>query len=142
MKPRLLILETVVDVVIRTAAVFAAYLLFSGHNAPGGGFIAGLVAGICILLRYLAHGSESSDMWLARSDQLLGTGLLFAVLVGVAGWGWGTTFLDATYAVMDLPWFGDVKAPSALVFDFGVSLVVIGLTAALVTAVGDERDHP
>ncbi len=136
----LLILDTVLDVVIRTALVFALFLLFSGHNAPGGGFIAGLVAGTCLVLQFVASGSDSVTARLPmRAEQFLGAGLLFAVLVGAAGWLWGSGFLESGYYQVDLPLLGLVKASSALVFDIGVFLVVVGLTAALISAVGDDE---
>lgn len=140
MTRRLLILDTVLDVVLRTAVVFALFLLFSGHNAPGGGFIAGLVVGICLVLQFIASGSESMTTRLPlRPDQFLGIGLLMAVLVGVAGLSWGSSFLESDYFQMEVPLLGAVKASSALVFDIGVFLVVVGLTAALITAVGDDE---
>lgn len=141
MTPRLLILDTVVEVVIRTALVFSWFLLFSGHNAPGGGFIAGLVAGICLVLRYVAAGrGEMNALVKVRPDLLLGIGMALALLAGAAGWLWGTGFLDSAVYQIELPWFGVVKAPSALVFDIGVFAVVVGLTAALVGALGDNEE--
>ncbi len=139
MRSRLLILETVVDVVVRTAIVFALFLLFSGHNAPGGGFIGGLVGGSCLILIYLAEG-EAGVTRLARlrPDHYLGVGLMAASLVGMAGWVWGSTFLESNLFSVELPVLGLVKAPSALVFDIGVFSVVIGLAAALISSVGDE----
>jgi len=136
---RLLILDVVVDGVVRTALVFAFFLLFSGHNAPGGGFIAGLVAGICLILLYVARGeAEMRSLIRVRPEQMLGVGLLLALFAGSAGWIWGGGFLESGILGFEIPVLGVVKAPSALVFDIGVFAVVVGLTAALVSSVGDE----
>ena len=141
MNRRLLILDVVTDVVVRTAIVFAVYLLLSGHNAPGGGFIAGLVVGSCLVVRYIARGGDDLDALVrVAPDRWLGTGLLVAVLVGVAGWIWGTAYFASGFVEFDVPVFGLVKAPSALLFDVGVFAVVVGLTIALVGALGDESE--
>jgi multicomponent Na+:H+ antiporter subunit A len=134
-------MEVLVDIVIRTAAAFSLYLLFSGHNAPGGGFIAGLVAGICVILMYVARGGEGMNQLVrVRPDQLLGVGLAVAVGVGGAGWLWGGSFLETAKFEVVLPLLGTVKTTSALVFDIGVFLVVLGLVAALIGALGDEGE--
>lgn len=139
---RLFILDVVLDVVVRTALVFSLFLLFSGHNAPGGGFIAGLVAGICLILRYIARGEEAMVALVrARPDQLLGFGLLLAVAAGAGGWIWGSGFLESTKFQIEVPLLGVVKTTSALVFDIGVYLVVLGLAAALVGALGDDEEQ-
>lgn len=141
MKDRSLIMEVLVDIVIRTAAVFSLYLLFSGHNAPGGGFIAGLVAGICVILMYVARGDHGmKELVRVSPDQLLGLGLAVAVGAGSAGWLWGTGFLETAKFEVDLPLLGTVKTTSALVFDIGVFLVVLGLVVALIGALGDESE--
>ena len=139
---RLFILDVVLDVVVRTALVFSLFLLFSGHNAPGGGFIAGLVAGICLILRYIARGEEAMVALVrARPDQLLGFGLLLAVAAGAGGWIWGLGFLESTKFQIEVPLLGVVKTTSALVFDIGVYSVVLGLAAALIAALGDDEEQ-
>lgn len=138
---RLLILDVVVDVVMRMSIMFALFLLFSGHNAPGGGFIGGLVAGISFILGYIARGEEEiAAIMRARPDELLGVGLVLAVLTGVAGWAWGSGFLDSVILAVEAPGLGTVKASSALVFDIGVFGIVVGLVASLIAVLGDEAD--
>lgn len=126
--------------VIRTALVFSLFLLFSGHNAPGGGFIAGLVAGICLILRYMSQGAASMLALIRlRPEQLLGAGMLVAILAGVGGFVWGGGFLASAEIEVVLPVLGTLKATSALIFDIGVYLVVIGLAASLVSTLGDDE---
>ncbi len=138
---RVFILDVVLDVVVRTALVFSLFLLFSGHNAPGGGFIAGLVAGICLILRYIARGEEAMVALVrGRPDQLLGVGLLLAVAAGAGGWIWGNGFLESAKFEVEVPVLAVVKTTSALLFDIGVYFVVLGLVAALVAALGDDPE--
>ncbi len=133
------ILDVVVDGVVRTALVFAVYLLFSGHNAPGGGFIGGLVVGISLVLVYLASGEEGTARVVrAAPPVLLGAGLGLAVLTGAGGWVWGSALLESHLWTLEVPLLGAVKIPSAMVFDIGVFAVVIGLAGALVAALGGE----
>lgn len=127
------ILDVLIDLIVRTALVFSAFLLFSGHNSPGGGFVAGLVFGISLLLLYIAGGSEKLQSLLPISPEtLLATGLFIALMTGVAGFAWGDAFLESTYVEIDLPVLGIMKLTSALAFDIGVFGIVVGLAATLI----------
>lgn len=138
---RSFILDTLVDVIVRTALVFSLFLLFSGHNSPGGGFVAGLVFGISIVLKYVAGGvREMEEILPASAETLLAVGLSLAVFTGVAGWAWGDAFLETTYVEAEVPMLGVVKATSALSFDIGVFAIVVGLVAALVVTFGAEDE--
>lgn len=135
------ILETLVYLIVRTALVFSLYLLFSGHNSPGGGFVAGLVVGISLMLEYIAGGNEQiREVLPVRGTTMLAFGLLLALLTGLAGFVWGDAFLETAYVEVELPLLGLVKATSALSFDIGVFAVVAGLVASLITAFGREED--
>jgi multicomponent Na+:H+ antiporter subunit A len=137
---RSFILDTLIDVIVRTALVFSLFLLFSGHNSPGGGFVAGLVFGISLILKYVAGGREQMEQILPVSaEALLGLGLGLSLLTGVAGWWWGTSFLASAYVEIELPLLGVLKASSTLPFDIGVFAVVIGLVAALVVTFGTQE---
>lgn len=137
-----LILDTVLDMVFRTALVFSTFLLFAGHNAPGGGFVAGLVTGVALVLRYVAGGADEVDR-VARAHEttLLGSGLLLAAGTGIAGWFTGGSFLHASKVEIDLPVLGALKATSALLFDLGVYLIVVGLTLSLLRSLGAAADE-
>lgn len=137
-----LILNTVLDMVFRTALVFAAFLLFAGHNAPGGGFVAGLVTGVALVLRYVAGGADEVDR-VARVHEttVLGSGLFLAAGTGIAGWFTGGSFLHASKVEIDLPLLGTLKATSALLFDLGVYLIVVGLTLSLLRSLGAAADQ-
>lgn len=137
------ILDVVANLVLRAGVVFALYLLFAGHNAPGGGFIAGLVAGACLVLDHIALRAEGQRGVLHRASPrpLLGVGLSIAVAVGLAGWAWGTGFFDQRIVILDLPVLGTLKVTSALAFDVGVFAVVVGLVAALLDSLGSAWDE-
>lgn len=139
---RSFVLDVLVDLVVRTALVFAVFLLFSGHNAPGGGFIAGLVAGISIVLRYVAGGHDAVRSFVPfRPEALLGVGLSIAILTGLGGWVWGDAFLESAKLEVDVPVLGTLKATSALPFDIGVFVIVVGVALAMISALGQEEDE-
>lgn len=137
---RSFILETLVDLIVRTALVFSIFLLFSGHNSPGGGFVAGLVFGISMVLKYTSGGTEGMrEILPVSAETLFGAGLFLAFGAGIAGWVWGGAFLESAHIEIDLPLLGHLEASSALPFDIGVFGVVVGLVAALVDAFGTEE---
>ena len=119
--------------------VFSLYLLFAGHNQPGGGFAGGLVAGVVVALAWSAGGTQTVWRILPiRSSALLGAGLTLASLTGFASLLAGGGFLESAYLEVTVPLFGDVKAVSALAFDAGVYLVVVAMSLGLVRALGEE----
>ena len=143
MRPRpSLIFDTVLDAVFRTALIFSLFLLFTGHNAPGGGFVGGLVAAAALVLRYVAGGAEELNRVVRMSAAgLLGTGLLVAALTGMAGWVWGDAFLGSAKLEVEIPVIGVVKTTAALPFDIGVYLVVVGLGLAILRSLGAQADR-
>jgi multicomponent Na+:H+ antiporter subunit A len=139
---RSVVLETVVRLVFHTVLVFSLYLLFAGHNQPGGGFVGGLVAGLGFVLRYLA-GGRGALREAARLDASLplGLGIVLAAGTGVAALAFGGEFLESAYQVVHLPLLGEVKATSPLLFDIGVYLVVVGLVLVLLRTLGAEAER-
>ncbi len=134
-----LILETCVHTLFHTALLFSVFLLFAGHNAPGGGFVGGLVAGAAFVLRYVEGGAkEVVDAAPVPGSVLMGIGLTVAVATGAAAWLGGGEFLSSGKLEVDLPLLGVVKATSALAFDIGVYLVVVGLVVSVLTTLGAE----
>lgn len=137
-----LIFDTVLDGVFRTALLFSLFLLFAGHNAPGGGFVGGLVAAAAILLRYVAGGIDEVDEVVPVSGSvLLGSGLLLAVGTGLGGWLFKGAFLGSAKVDTAVPVFDHLKATTALPFDIGVYLVVVGLLLTVVDTLGATADE-
>lgn len=140
---RSLILRMTADVVIRTAAVFAVFLLFRGHNAPGGGFVAGLVVVSGLVIRLVASGRERARQSLpAPPTTIMGVGLAIALLTGIAGWVWGDAFLEAAKVTLEVPVLGAIHLTSALVFDIGVFMVVVGMGAKLILSLAQTENGP
>jgi multicomponent Na+:H+ antiporter subunit A len=139
MMRRSLVLDTVLDGVFRAAIVFSLFLFFAGHNAPGGGFVGGLVAGAALVLRYVAGGSDEVRRVLSMpAEVILGAGLVLAVATGIGGWVVGSEFFESRLLEVDVPMLGTVKASTALVFDAAVYLVVVGIVLAILTGPGEE----
>lgn len=135
------ILDTVLDGVTRTAMVLSLFLLFAGHNSPGGGFVGGLVAAAALVLRYVAGETARVDS-VARIEPstLLGSGLLMATLAGAGGWLWGGEFLTSAKLDVAVPLIGELHATSALLFDIGVYLIVVGLGLVILRSLGTEAE--
>jgi len=139
--PRSTILATSVDVVFHTALVFSLFLLFRGHNAPGGGFVGGLVAGAAFVLRYVDGGSAALRRTIPLDPTaLLGGGLAIASVTAMLPWLGGGELLDQHDWSATLPLLGTVKAGTALLFDAGVYSVVAGLVLALLRTLGAEEE--
>lgn len=136
---RSLVLDTVLDGVFRAAIVFALFLFFAGHNAPGGGFVGGLVAGAALALRYVAGGvGEVRHVAPWPAEVVLGIGLFLSVATGMGGWIVGSEFFESRIFEVELPLLGVVKASTALLFDAGVFLVVVGMALTFLTGLGEE----
>jgi multicomponent Na+:H+ antiporter subunit A len=141
--PQSLILDTGLGAVFHTVLVFSVFLLFAGHNAPGGGFIGGLVAGAAFVLHYVAGGAgQVRRVAPVASHVLMGAGLTLAALVGVGSLFAGGQLLESGVLSLELPVLGKVKTTSALPFDIGVYLIVVGLVLAVLGALGGEADRP
>lgn len=124
-------------------AVVAAsmYLLFAGHNRPGGGFVGALVAGGAIAVRYIAGGIDDvRRVARVRPWTALGLGLLLAASTAAWPLVQGDALLTATKWDLDLPVFGHVGVSTVLLFDIGVYFAVIGLVLMVFEGFGDDAD--
>lgn len=138
---RSVIFEVVTRFMFHTMVIFSIYLLFAGHNRPGGGFAAGLVLGIALLVRYLAGGRyELAEALPIDAGRILGLGLLIAVGSGLLAIFATGTFLESEIFEFSLPIFGHVKLVTSLFFDIGVYLVVLGLMLDVLRSLGAELD--
>ena len=140
---RLVILDVSVRLIFHAVLITSVYLLFAGHNQPGGGFVGGLVAGSAFVLRYAVTGREGIDRAVPLDPALpLGAGLLLSAGTGAAAWLFdGTQFLESGKLELDVPVLGVVKATSALPFDTGVFLVVVGLVLVVLRTLGAEAEQ-
>ena len=137
---RSLLLDTTVRLVFDSVLVLSIYLLFAGHNQPGGGFVGGLVAGAAIALRYIAGGIDAVRSTLpVRPWTVLAIGLGLAASMAVVPLVLGDAPLDNAKIDWNLPLLGHLKATSAVFFDSGVYLVVVGLVLMIFEALGDDH---
>jgi len=142
MMRRSIILERAGALLVPPILVVAIYLLFVGHNAPGGGFVGGLTAGLAVALAAAAEGKPGIRRTIRVAPAtLLGIGLVIAGITGAGGWVLGQGFLDAGARAIDLPVLGEVKLTSALAFDIGVFCVVAGMVAMVLESL-DESERP
>ncbi len=103
------------------------FLFLRGHNQPGGGFIAALVVGIAFLVQYLAAGFDWSDERLPFGEhRLIGWGVLLAMGTGIGAMLLGASFLTSWFDYFHLPLVGKFELASAMLFDAGVFLTVLG----------------
>lgn len=139
---RSVIFEMGVRVIFHTMIVFSIYLLFAGHNQPGGGFAAALVTGIALGVRYLAGGRyELAEAMPMLPGVLLGSGLITALVTALAPLAFGGTILQSADMYVNLGPLGEVHLVSAMVFDIGVYLVCVGLMLDLLSSLGAEVDR-
>ncbi|SMX94003.1 multisubunit sodium/proton antiporter, MrpA subunit /multisubunit sodium/proton antiporter, MrpB subunit [Brevibacterium antiquum] len=138
---RSIILEVTARLIFHAVLIFSLYLLFAGHNEPGGGFAGGLVAGLALVVRYLAGGKfELAEAARFTPSGMLGTGMIMAVLTGVGGWIWGDTVFKSVYLEGDVPVLGHLSFGTSTLFDIGVYLIVVGLMLDILRSLGAEVD--
>ncbi|KQR47289.1 cation:proton antiporter [Frigoribacterium sp. Leaf164] len=139
---RSILLEVVVRLLFHAIVVVSIYLLFAGHNLPGGGFAGGLVAGMAFVARYLAGGRfELGAAAPLDAGKVLGTGLLVIVATAVVPLFLGVDALTSTWVEGELPLFGHVEFVTSTFFDVGVYLVVVGLVLDVLRSLGAEVDR-
>ena len=141
-RSRSLMVDVTTRLLFPSMMVLAAYFFFAGHNAPGGGFAGGLVAALAIALRYLAGGREEFEVaFPIDANRVLGTGLLLSAGTALIPMFFGKTPLTSHYWEIPVPWIGDVTVVSALAFDAGVFLIVIGLVLHIIESLGSQLDR-
>jgi multicomponent K+:H+ antiporter subunit A len=125
------------------ALLIAIYIFLRGHNEPGGGFIAGLVAAAALVMQYMGEGLRPT-LERMRLDfaALIGGGVILAAATGVASLIAGAPFLTSAHADLHVPAIGDVPLSSALAFDLGVFMTVVGATMLALTVIARAGTRP
>jgi multicomponent K+:H+ antiporter subunit A len=119
--------------------MLSAYLFFRGHDLPGGGFAAGIALAIAFLLQYLgADVRQVEDQLRILPVRWMGFGLLIAAATGIGAWLFGYPFLTSHARYLELPVIGEVPMASALLFDLGVYLLVVGATVLVLIALAHQ----
>jgi multicomponent Na+:H+ antiporter subunit A len=139
---RSILLEVVIRLLFHAVIVLSVYILFTGHNLPGGGFAGGLVAGLALAGRYLAGGRyELGAAAPLDAGKLLGAGLLLAAGTAAAPLFFGAHALTSTWFEATVPVLGRLEFTTSTVFDIGVYLVVIGMVLDVLRSLGAEVDR-
>ncbi|BAE85966.1 Na(+)/H(+) antiporter subunit B [Desulfitobacterium hafniense] len=138
--PNDVILRMVTKVVVVIILTFAVNLFVSGHHHPGGGFIGGLAFVAAIVLLFLVYGIEKvRQNFPVDFKALAGVGVLISVLTGARGMFVGEPFLTQAFGYVHLPLFGKTEMATAVLFDVGVALAVIGTSLTIIMSIGDDR---
>lgn len=135
------------EVVFRTLATPITFVLIAigfhyflrGHNAPGGGFIAGLIVAVAALLARMA---QERRLLTLSPRVLVPVGLLIAFVTGAVPMLWGNGFLTSAYGYLTWPFIGEFEWASAALFDLGVFLVVIGTTLTIINLLAESQETP
>lgn len=131
--------------ILPIALVVSLYIFLRGHNLPGGGFIAGLITSMALVIQYIALGQDQAEQMLrAKSGRLyeiwIGSGLIIAGLTGIAAWFWGRPFLTSAHIYVHPAVIGKMHLASAAAFDLGVYITVVGATMLMISVLGDSRN--
>ncbi len=138
---RSLVLEVATRMIFPLIMVLSAYFFFAGHNTPGGGFAGGLTAGLALVLRYLAGGRyELGETLPLDAGKILGVGLALSAGTAVASLLLGAPVLSSAVLQFHIPVLGTVKLVTALFFDLGVYLIVVGLVLDVLRSLGARVD--
>ncbi|WP_328338898.1 Na+/H+ antiporter subunit A [Micromonospora sp. NBC_00421] len=139
---RSIVFEVVTRLLFHTIVLFSLFLLFSGHNAPGGGFAGGLVASLALAVRYLAGGRyELAEAAPVGAGTVLGAGLAICVGGGLLSLLTTGTVLESVKVDLPLPGLGGPYLVTSLFFDIGVYLIVVGLMLDILRSLGAEIDR-
>lgn len=122
------ILRSVSRAAFALVILFALLLLWRGHNAPGGGFIAGLMTTCALILHRMAYGHTALRLDPVR---LVPWGLALSLVTGLVPYLLGKPFLKSDYGYVTTALTGEFEWATALLFDLGVYLVVVGASLAI-----------
>ncbi|MEP1765789.1 MAG: monovalent cation/H+ antiporter subunit A [Sulfitobacter sp.] len=125
MHPTMMVVLT--RVLMPVVIMVAFYVFWRGHNEPGGGFIAGLIASIGLVMQYMASGYNwATDRQRYPHQSVIGAGVLIAGLTGMGAWFVGKPFLTSDFTYVRIPPFEKFELATAALFDLGVFLAVVG----------------
>ncbi|MFZ3155746.1 monovalent cation/H+ antiporter subunit A [Pseudomonas sp.] len=132
-----LILATLSRVLLPMALLVSVFIFLRGHNLPGGGFIAGLVTAVALILQYVASGVQWTQSRLPLNYQgMAGLGVLVAGLTGLGSWLFDRPFLTSAFGHFEIPLVGEIELATAMLFDLGVYLTVVGATLLILANLG------
>jgi multicomponent K+:H+ antiporter subunit A len=135
--PHPMMFEMVSQSLLPLAILVSVYIFLRGHNVPGGGFIAGLITSVAIIQQYIAHGVQWIKPRVKLNYQwIIAGGILMATTTGLGSWIFGKPFLSTWFDYFELPWIGEFELASAMLFDLGVYLTVVGSVLLILANLG------
>jgi multicomponent Na+:H+ antiporter subunit B len=139
-EPNDVIIRSITKIAVIIIFTFAINLFISGHHHPGGGFIGGLTFSAGLVLLFLTFDIETVRENLPLDFKVVAAvGVLIAVGTGVGSMLFDEPFLTQTFGYIELPVFGETELASAVLFDVGVALAVIGTSLTIIMSIGDDR---
>jgi monovalent cation:proton antiporter len=134
------ILQSAAKVLVFIIMIYSIYILFAGHNNPGGGFIGGLITASAFTLLYLAFDVETVRDIIPLDFKIVGAiGVMLALLTGLASIFFGDNFLFQYYEYVNLPLLGKTGLGTAFVFDLGVYMAVVGTTMTIIRSISEDE---
>ncbi|NMA02866.1 MAG: Na(+)/H(+) antiporter subunit B [Clostridia bacterium] len=139
MKVNNVILQTVTKVATYIILTFAIYLFLAGHHNPGGGFIGGLVIASAVALLVLVYDVKTLKAVFPFDFKILAAvGVLIAVVTGMGSFVFGKPFLSQSFGYFNLPIFGETELATAVIFDVGVALAVLGTALSIIFTISED----
>ncbi len=140
MKINDVILRTVVKGVVFIVLTLGVYLFFAGHNAPGGGFIGGLVLGSGIVLLYITFDIETVHKGIPFDfKKVAALGVLLATGTAIGSLFFDVPFLTQTDKYVNLPLLGETHLTTVTIFEAGVALTVIGTLVTIILSISEDE---
>lgn len=140
MKSNDMILKTISKVVVFIILTFSIYLFLSGHNEPGGGFIGGLMTSSALVLVAIAFGMDMLNSVVpVNFRKMIAAGMTIAYLTGIGSLLFDAPFLSHAFGYRHLPLLGEVELATAVIFDLGVYLTVVGVTMSIIISIGRDN---
>lgn len=140
MKVNDVILKTVVRFVVFIVFTLGMYLFFAGHNAPGGGFIGGLVLGSGIVLLYLTYDIETVHKGMPFDfKKVAALGVLLATGTAVGSLFFDAPFLTQTDGYFNIPLLGEKHLSTVTIFEAGVALTVVGTLVTIILNISEDE---
>lgn len=134
------ILRTVVKGVVFIILTLGVYLFFSGHNAPGGGFIGGLVLGSAIVLLYITYDLETIHKKMPFDfKKVAAFGVLLATGTAIGSIFFDAPFLTQTKGSFTFPIIGEKDLTTVTIFEAGVALTVIGTLVTIILSISEDE---
>ncbi|NCO17225.1 MAG: DUF4040 domain-containing protein, partial [Alphaproteobacteria bacterium] len=131
-----LLLVVTTRMILPIAVMVAVFFFLRGHNEPGGGFIAGLVVAIALVMHYMASGFAWSQARRAFSyHSLIAAGVLIAAGTGVGSWLLGRPFLTSAFGYVRVAPLEPFELATAMLFDTGVFFAVLGAVMLVLASI-------